>query len=183
MLIFSVFNKFLAFSGKFWQFPRQKVFALLFVFFGSADVLSGRHFVRTGLDVLSERHSVRTGWDVLSGRHLVRTVLCDIFSGGPAETFCQEDIWSGPPYGWLCLITSGNGWLWGGFRVVVMDGFGGYEWLMVVMGWKRVVFTADQWPGINDMFLINSYSCCCEYSRFFPLISLFPPPSHSPQKT
>ena len=77
---------------------------------GSADVLSGRHFVRTALDVLSGRRFVRTSLDVLSGRHFVRTVLdilslrrfvrtrldvlpgmrfvrtalCGIFSGGPA---------------------------------------------------------------------------------------------------
>ena len=46
---------------------------------GSADVLSGRHFVRTALDVLSGRRFVRTSLDVLSGRRFVRTDLCDIF--------------------------------------------------------------------------------------------------------
>ena len=45
----------------------------------SADVLSGRHFVRTALDVLSGRRFVRTSLDVLSGRRFVRTDLCDIF--------------------------------------------------------------------------------------------------------
>ena len=72
---------------------------------GSADVLSGRHFVRTALDVLSGRHFVRTGLDVLSGRHFVRTVLCDI-------SFRLR----------RCVRTA----LW----VVRCD----YEWLWVVMG-------------------------------------------------
>ena len=45
----------------------------------SADVLSGRHFVRTALDVLSGRRFVRTSLDVLSGRRFVRTDLCDFF--------------------------------------------------------------------------------------------------------
>ena len=46
---------------------------------GSADVLSGRHFVRTALDVLSGRRFVRTSLDVLSG-----PICATFFSGGLA---------------------------------------------------------------------------------------------------
>ena len=82
--------------------------------FRSADVLSGRHFVRTGLDVLSGRHFFRTALDVLSGRRFVRTgldvlsgpICATFFSGGPVWTFRQENVLLELPYRLSPLVTS-----------------------------------------------------------------------------
>ena len=78
----------------------------------SADVLSGRGFVRTGLDVF-----FRTTLNVLSGRRLVRTVLCDIFFR-PTDL----DVLSGRRFVRTALqvVVGGNELLW-----FVLDDF---EW-------------------------------------------------------
>ena len=80
-------------------------------------------------DVLSGTAETFCQEDVLSG-----PFFATFFSGWPAQTFCQEDVLSGL-YGWLGVVTSGYGWLWVGYRVLT-GGFGwflvvtsGYEWL------------------------------------------------------
>ena len=61
-------------------------------------------------------------------KHSFSLVLPPLIRATGQQTFCQADILSGPPYGWLGVVTSGYGWLWGGFRVVA----GGFGWLRVV---------------------------------------------------
>ena len=57
---------------------------------GSADVLSGRRFVRTALDVLSGRRFVRTGLDVLSGPICATFFQADQLRRFVRKTFCQD---------------------------------------------------------------------------------------------
>ena len=78
--------------------------------FRSADVLSGRHFVRTGLDVLSGRHFVRTALDVLSGRRFVRTAL-PVVRGSYEWLWVSYRVVSGD-FGWFLVVTSGCESLW-----------------------------------------------------------------------
>ena len=110
--------------------------------FRSADVLSGRHFVRTALDVLSGRRFVRTSLDVLSGRRFVRTDLCDIFFrrtsldvlSGRRFVRTALDFFSGyicqqhPGHFLSLLVIFGTSW-----HFLVMSGTLGYFWYFFVV--------------------------------------------------
>ena len=103
--------------------------------------------------VVVEEYSWYRSADVLSGRHFVWTVLCDIFFRRSGL-----DVLSGPPHGWLGVVTSSYGWLWGGFMVVT-GGFGwlrvvtscyawlwgGHGWLLVVMVGYGLVTSGYRW--------------------------------------
>ena len=84
----------------------------------SADVLSGRHFVRTALDVLSGRRFVRTAFWVIS----------------------RDYEWLRVEWGGFRVVLGDFGWFW--WLRVVMGSYGvdtgGYWWLWLVMVWYRV---------------------------------------------
>ena len=88
------------------------------------DVLSVRHFVRTGVDVLSGRRFVRTSLNILSGpaclqRFVRKTFFQDHLKDFVRKVFCQD------------RLTGGHRWL-----QVVM---GGYWVITVGLGLLRVV--------------------------------------------